>query len=64
MSIQDLRQDWQRQIEAYDAAIVFLATERAEGVTNDGPSKPGRQWPDLLATWRDELKSLLAEYPA
>ena len=64
MEIHTLRQDWQNQVEAYNAAIALLDREPLNGVTNDDLSQSGRQWPHLLVTWRDEFKSLLAEYPA
>jgi hypothetical protein len=63
VTINDLRRDWQKQIDAYDKAIVFLAEEKKRGIENDGLGKPHREWVGLLETWRNELKALLAQYP-
>jgi len=63
ITIDDLRQDWLRQIEAYNEAIAVLEREKQSGVGNLGRGKPARVWMEMLQTWRDELKGLLAQYP-
>jgi hypothetical protein len=59
----ELRQDWIRQIEAYDRAIELLEDQKKQGVLNDRLFGPTRRWEDLLYRWRDELKGLLVQYP-
>lgn len=63
VTINDLRKDWIRQIEAYDDMIAFLEREKQRGVANLDLGKPGRIWDKMLHTWRAELQQLLVDYP-
>jgi hypothetical protein len=63
ITIDDLRRDWQREIEAYDDAIALLEKEKLMGAENDGLGKPARVWVGMLHTWRNQIKELLAQYP-
>ena len=63
ISMDDLRVDWIKQIDAYDRMIMFLEEEKKKGSDNPAMGKPTREWMGMLEVWRDELKNLLAIYP-
>jgi hypothetical protein len=63
VTIDELRVDWQKQIEAYDDMIARLDKEKNTGVENEGLGAPRRVWTGMLHKWRDELVDLLAQYP-